>query len=161
MLEMEEIQVEIPVKHHFFAGMYAREIVIPAGTLLTGKIHKYEHYDIMISGDISVSTDEGVTRLTGFNLMTGGPGKKRAGFAHEDTHWLTFNKTDVTDERLITDHITVDTFDQLDKFLTHQENISDDDAIKKAFERQVSYRKEDYEAFKKGYLAAQGDLLCQ
>ena len=40
MLEHE--QVEMPVTHHFSKDLYARELFIPAGTLLVGKIHKHE-----------------------------------------------------------------------------------------------------------------------
>lgn len=89
MLECE--QVEIPVEHLFVNGMYARKIVIPAGTMLTGRVHKFGYVDIMLSGDISVATPDGVKRMTGYNILEGKPGRKRAGYAHEDTHWVSFS----------------------------------------------------------------------
>ena len=50
ILAFEEIaktmpQVEIPVKHHIHGGMYGREITIPKGTILTGQIYKFDHFE--------------------------------------------------------------------------------------------------------------------
>lgn len=74
---LQQPQVEINVKHHFNGGMYGREILIPKDTLLVSRIHKFDHFDIMISGDIAVSTDTGETkRLTGFHIFKGKAGKK-------------------------------------------------------------------------------------
>lgn len=110
-------QLDIPIDHHFHAGMYARELTIKAGTLLTGRIHKFDHFDIMLSGDITVSTDDGqVKRLTGLNIMQGKAGKKRAGYAHTDTHWITFHSTDERHEDEMLDYLTCETFDELDAF---------------------------------------------
>ena len=38
-------QVDIPVNHYFGGGAYAREITIPAGVALTGRIYKDDHFD--------------------------------------------------------------------------------------------------------------------
>jgi len=105
MLEHE--QVEMPVEHRFVNGMYAREITIPKGTLLTGRVHKFGYVDIMLSGDITVATPDGVKRLTGVNIMEGVPGRKRAGYAHEDTRWITVHKTDAKSPEGIEDILTV------------------------------------------------------
>lgn len=92
-------QVETPTKHHFAPGMYAREMFIPAGTVLTGAVHKTEHLSIFV-GDITVWTDGGMVRLTGHHTFTSKPGAKRVGFAHADT-WCTglfpTEKTDVAE----------------------------------------------------------------
>tara|TARA_R110001599_G_scaffold173340_2_gene365166 strand:- start:17867 stop:18391 length:525 start_codon:yes stop_codon:yes gene_type:complete len=109
-----EDQVEIPVKHRFNGGIYAREITIPKGTLLTGRIHKFDHFDIMLSGDVTVSTDSGeVKRLTGLNIMEGKAGKKRAGYAHEDTHWITFHCSEERDPESMYEFLTCSSFDEL------------------------------------------------
>ena len=65
-------QIEIPVTHYIHGGMYVREITIPKDTLITGQIYKFDHFDIMISGDVTVSTDTGErTRFTGYNCFKG------------------------------------------------------------------------------------------
>jgi len=91
-------QVEIQVKSFSLNGMYAREILIPKGTLLTGRVHLFDYVDIMLSGDITVATDEGAKRFTGDNVFQGVAGRKRAGYAHEDTRWITVHNTEITDD---------------------------------------------------------------
>jgi hypothetical protein len=110
-------QIDIPVNHHIHGGMYGREITIPKGSVITGQIYKFDHLDIMIDGDITVSTDSGESkRLTGFNVFKGMSGKKRAGYAHEDTHWITFHSFDGDSGEQIQNHITAETFEDLSAF---------------------------------------------
>ena len=89
--------MEITPVHYFAKGLYAREIFIPKGTLLTGKIHRTEHLNIISKGDISVVTEEGTKRITAPFTMIAKPGTKRVGYAHEDTVWTTVHATDETD----------------------------------------------------------------
>ena len=110
-------QVDIPVTHRFCGNMYGREITIPKGTLLTGRIQKFDHFDIMLSGDMTVSTDSGeVKRITGTNIMEGKAGKKRAGYAHEDTHWITFHSAEVRDPEEMYEFLTCGSFDEFESF---------------------------------------------
>ena len=110
-------QLDIPVIHALHGEMYAREIVIPKGTVLTGDIYKFDHFDIMVSGDITVSTDsEEPIRLKGFNFLKGMSGKKRAGFAHEDTHWITIHPYSGETGDEVQKMITAESFDDLAKF---------------------------------------------
>ena len=97
-------QVEIPPKHYFAKGLYAREITIPKGTLLTGKIHKTEHLNIISKGDISVLTEDGPKRVQAPFTMVSRPGTKRVGYAHEETVWTTIHGTDETDLAKIEAH---------------------------------------------------------
>lgn len=89
--------VECPVTHHFSQGVYARELFIPKGTVLTGKIHKYHQLNIMSKGDLSVLTDEGIKRVQAPFTIVSPPGTKRIAYAHEDTVWTTIHGTDETD----------------------------------------------------------------
>ena len=122
LLRLEEMnsklpQLELPTRHFIHGGMYARELFIPKDTILTGAIYKFDHFDIMISGDITVSTDTGETkRLIGYNLFKGLSGKKRAGYAHQDTLWITFHPVTGNSGDQIQELITAQSFDDLDKF---------------------------------------------
>ena len=89
-------QVETPTTHHFAPGLYAREMFIPAGTVLTGAVHKTEHLSIFV-GDITVWTEDGMKRLTGHHTFVSKPGAKRVGYAHSDTWCTGFFPTDKTD----------------------------------------------------------------
>lgn len=78
-------QVDLPMKHYFAPGIYAREMFIPAGTVLTGDVHKTEHIATFV-GDITVWTDDGMKRLIGHHTFSSKAGAKRVGYAHSDTY---------------------------------------------------------------------------
>lgn len=80
--------VKLDTWHHFADGLVARTIFIPAGTVLTGAMHRAESLNIA-SGDISVTTEHGVRRIVGYSVLPSLPGAKRAGIAHADTYWTT------------------------------------------------------------------------
>jgi hypothetical protein len=82
--------VDLPTAHHFFDGLYAREITIPAGTLLTGKIHRTEHLNVVVSGAIVVWSEDNGPRLIEAPCEFVAPaGVRKVGFALEDTVWTT------------------------------------------------------------------------
>lgn len=89
--------VECPVTHHFSKGIYAREMFIPKGTVLTGKIHKHQNLNIMSQGELSVLTEDGIKRVKAPFTVVSPPGTKRVAYAHEDTVWTTIHPTDETD----------------------------------------------------------------
>ena len=95
MLDMP--QVDIEVTHHFSHGIYAREILIPAGVTLTGKIHKTEHLNILSKGRITVVTDEGNKTIDAPATIVCPANTKRAGYAHTDCVWVTIHGTNETD----------------------------------------------------------------
>jgi quercetin dioxygenase-like cupin family protein len=90
-------QADMPVRHHFAHKTYGRELFIAKGVTLTGKIHKYSQINVLVSGDISVLTDEGVKRVQPPFIIVSPAGTKRAAYAHEDSIWLTVHGTDKTD----------------------------------------------------------------
>lgn len=55
-------QCEPPVIHHFAPGVYMREIRMPRGSLIIGKIHRHAHFNLIPSGDLSVLTESGPRR---------------------------------------------------------------------------------------------------
>ena len=95
IMKME--QLELPVVHHFSKGVYARELHIPAGTTLTGKIHKFENLNILSQGEMSVSTEEGVVRVKAPFTIISPPGTKRVAYAHTDCIWTTVHGTESKD----------------------------------------------------------------
>lgn len=94
-------QAEVPCVHHFSEGLYAREIFIPAGTLLTGAEHKHGHINIISKGTITVYTDDGMQTLSAPHTIVSSPGIKRLGFAHTDVVWVTILATEETDVNAI------------------------------------------------------------
>ena len=89
--------VEMPTRDHFSHGVYARELHIPAGTVLTGKIHKFENLNVLLEGELLVLTDQGVVRMGAGEVVISPPGTKRAAYALTNTRWLTVHGTHKTD----------------------------------------------------------------
>ena len=102
-----EIQIEL--KHLFSDGLYLREVFIPAGTLLTGKIHREQHLVVVSQGYMSVWTEgKGSEMVVAPSTFVSQPGTRRVGYAYEDTVWTTVhpnpqNETDIEklEERLL------------------------------------------------------------
>lgn len=96
--EMRELpQLSIPVVHYFSPGVYAREVTIPAGSVVTGKIHKQTHLVIISKGDCTVLTAEGLKRIQAPCTLVAPPGTKRCVWTHAETVWTTIHGTYETD----------------------------------------------------------------
>jgi hypothetical protein len=90
--------------HHFTGygdygcSMYARELFIPKGTLLFGKIHRQEHLSFVMKGVIAVWTEHGPKLFEAPATLVSPPGVKRIGYAVEDTIWTTVHFTKYNNE---------------------------------------------------------------
>jgi hypothetical protein len=113
MLGMVDHHVDIKTTHHFAPGVYMREIFIPKGTTLVGKIHKTEHMNILSQGDITVWTDSGMKRLLASTVIKSQPGIKRVGYAHEDSVWITVHPTEETDLEKLEEILIAKNFDDV------------------------------------------------
>jgi hypothetical protein len=90
-------QVDCPVKHYFAPGMYAREITIKKGTVLTGAIHKTENLVVLSCGRLQLVTESGTIEISAPHILTVKPGTKNAAYALEDSVWTNFFPTEETD----------------------------------------------------------------
>lgn len=87
-----------PVKHHFAPGSYGREMTLPAGLVVVGKIHKHAHINVISKGRVQVFTEqEGVLELAAPCTFVSSPGTKRVVYVLEETVWTTVHVTDKTD----------------------------------------------------------------
>ena len=91
---MKHAQYEPPTEHIFHGGMYCRQVWRPAGCLIVGKVHKKEHFYMVVSGTIKVTTNEGVKTIVGPSLLCSAPGTKRAVYAETDALCMTFHRVD-------------------------------------------------------------------
>jgi hypothetical protein len=104
-----------PLKHHFAPGLYAREIFIPAGILIIGKIHRHSHVNTISQGKCVVATEFGLQEFTAPHTFISQPGVKRAVLALEDTIWTTYHPTEETDLDKIEEYVIAPSFDDFDK----------------------------------------------
>lgn len=91
-------QMDLPTRHYFADGMYCRELFRPAGCTIVGKVHKREHFYIVLAGEVTV-TSEGKPpeRIKAPRIIVSAPGTKRAVYAHEDSTCCTVHRTDSRD----------------------------------------------------------------
>ena len=114
-------QEELPLIHHFSKGVYARELHIPKGCMLTGKIHKFENLNILSKGDISILSQDGVMRVKAPFTVVSSPGVKRLAYAHEDCVWTTILGTDSKDHSQISEEFTTDDYSLVEGFKCHSQ----------------------------------------
>lgn len=88
-----------PLKHWLAPGIYAREIHLPADSLVVGKIHRHRHLNIISKGRVTCYTEFGIETMEAPASFISEPGTKRVVYTHEDAIWTTIhpNPTDETD----------------------------------------------------------------
>ena len=103
--------LEMEVKHTIDNGMYMRELFIPKGSFLVGKIHKVPCLNIVSKGDISVITETGSARVQAGYTVASPAGIQKMGYAHEDTVFINVFRTDETDLEKIEQLIAFDSYE--------------------------------------------------
>lgn len=109
---LECVPAEMPLEHFFAEGLYARSLTIPKNCVLTGAIHKHEHINILAKGDITVVTEDGPVRVQAPYVMVARPGTKRAGFAHEESVWITVHACDERDVEKVEQLLVTNDYDE-------------------------------------------------
>lgn len=98
--EVEDALPDCVLTHHFApideeygCCTYARQMFIPKGTLIIGKIHKHQHLNFILQGKVSVATEFGKKYFEAPCTFISEVGLKRAVYAEEDTIWTTVHLT--------------------------------------------------------------------
>tara|TARA_R110001606_G_scaffold363196_2_gene517152 strand:- start:68 stop:571 length:504 start_codon:yes stop_codon:yes gene_type:complete len=91
--EVKDVLDQCTLNHHFAeyleeydAGVYAREMFIPKGVTVVGKIHRYSHLSFLLKGKIIVISEftDRITMEAPYTFASPA-GSKRAFFALEDS----------------------------------------------------------------------------
>lgn len=115
-------QADTDVEHFFADGMYGRRCFIPADAVVTGKIHRHEHFVLLIKGTATINTDRGMERISAPHVWVSPPGAKRILYTHEDCEFFTthLNHDNGRDlERIEADVI------EPEGLLTHEPEVSE------------------------------------
>jgi mannose-6-phosphate isomerase-like protein (cupin superfamily) len=64
--------------------------------VVVGKVHKKEHFYLIVQGLVRMTTDEGVVDAGPGSLFMSRPGTKRAVVSLKPTLCMTFHRTDAT-----------------------------------------------------------------
>jgi hypothetical protein len=108
----EQPQLDIPVNHYFAGGVYEREMLAPANSMFTGKIHLTEHIAKLVSGTMTITDGDTAGTFTGPKTFISKPGDKRAGIAHTDCVFSTFHSIEEQPIDEIEKQLVVDTIEQ-------------------------------------------------
>ena len=89
--------IQCEEKHHFGPGLYIKEVTMPAGALIVGKVHKVEHMCVMLTGRMILVQEDGTrTELVAPATFVAKPGRKVA-YIIETTVFQNIYATDETD----------------------------------------------------------------
>lgn len=105
-------QHNLPVEHYHIKGVYARSLFIPAGTLLTGKIHNFESLGILAQGTLRITNGETSVIVSAPYVSVDKPGIKRLGYAETDCTFISIHRTDAEGVENIENELVSDTFDE-------------------------------------------------
>jgi len=113
--QLEPMDPEPLTKHYFADGIYLRQLTIPAGVVVTGKIHKTRHLTIICSGIVQITTDDGVKTIEGPAVFVSEPGIKKAAYALTDVVVMNPHPTESTDLEEIERQVIAPSFDALEQ----------------------------------------------
>jgi hypothetical protein len=114
-----------PLKHHFSDGVYAREIFIPQGVALVGKIHKDDHHVFLMNGTLLLVTENETKQVVGPCHFISKAGAKRAAIAITDVTWTTIhpNKTNTQNLKKLEEEIISKSYEEFDKYFLKKNKV--------------------------------------
>ena len=110
-------QIEPEMHHHFCQGVYAREMRVPAGTVLTGAIHKRDCINFIMQGVVEVRSEDGAVRITAPHVFVSPPATKRAIVVIEDLIWITVHASDLRCVAALERELVVNDYNDLPRLM--------------------------------------------
>lgn len=117
-------------KHEDFgAHLYGRQLSLPAGTVVIGKIHKHPVINVLLKGKLHVVSENGKRTVEAPCMYASEPGVKRVAYVIEDCVWANVLMTKHDSEEKLDlieqDHIAksyedlgmIDSLEKLDRLL--------------------------------------------
>jgi hypothetical protein len=106
----QQPQLDLKVINHFSHGVYARELLIPAGTILTGEIHKHSNLNLLMKGKIKVSIGDEIELIEAPFIVVSPPGTKRVAEALTECVWVTVHGTFETNINKIREYFIANSY---------------------------------------------------
>lgn len=91
------IDIDLGVVHHFSAGLYAKQMLLPAKHYAVSHAHAYDHLSILAKGDVTVEVEGVRTEYKAPACINILAGFHHTITAHEDSVWFCIHATDETD----------------------------------------------------------------
>jgi hypothetical protein len=119
-LMLQGPQLAAPVEHHFAPGVYAREIFMPAGSIVIGHEHRTEHLNIVLTGKARVFMGgEELETITAPAIFKSAAGVRKVLHVIEAMRWMTIHPTPETD----LDKLDAELIKPSETFKNHMKNL--------------------------------------
>ena len=83
---------QFPLKHSFADGIYVRQMNIKKDSAVIGAIHNHLHVWFLLTGNITVATENSTEDYIAPCYIVSQPGAKRVIYAHEDSIFVNIHK---------------------------------------------------------------------
>ena len=81
-----------PIKHTFADGIYIRQMDMAKDTVVVGAIHKHLHVWFLLTGHVSIATEDTTEDYIAPCYVVSTPGVKRVILAHENSIFVNVHK---------------------------------------------------------------------
>ena len=81
-----------PIKHAFTDGVYIRQMDMPKGNAVIGAIHKHLHVWFLLTGHVTIATENNTEDYIAPCYVISQPGTKRVIIANEDSIFVNIHK---------------------------------------------------------------------
>ena len=108
-----------PLKHTFADGIYIRQMDMKAGSMVVGAIHNHLHVWFLLTGNLSVATEESVEDFVAPCYVLSTPGAKRVIYAVEDSIFVNIHKNpkNIKNIKKLEDEIVSLTFEEYEEYI--------------------------------------------
>ncbi len=110
---MDDVEHLTTLKHAFLDGAYFRQITIPAGVALTGKIHSHSTINMLTQGKFAVVTEFDQQIIEAPYMYISKPGTKKACYTITDCIFINCHTTWKTDLKEIEADVTDDAYPEI------------------------------------------------
>ena len=113
-----------PLKHTFADGVYVRQMDMKADSLVVGAIHNHLHVWFLLTGHLTVATEDAIEEFIAPCYIISPRGAKRVVYAMEDCTIVTVhaNPTNTEDLSEIEKINVLFSWDEYDEYLKNQKN---------------------------------------
>ena len=112
-----------PLKHTFADGIYVRQMSMNPGSVVVGAIHKHLHVWFLLTGHISVVTEENIEDYIAPCYVVATPGTKRVIHANEESIFVNIHKnpTNSQDIEWLEKEIVAKDFKEYEEYINKNE----------------------------------------
>jgi hypothetical protein len=105
---------EWPAQHFHIPGVYARSLMMPAGSVVTSRVHKYDNISMILYGSCVVVQNGERWHFQAGDVWVTKAGTKRALYMPEDCKWATVhaNPEAIVDPDNMLEYLTTNSADE-------------------------------------------------